>query len=101
MDETQEFEILGDPRSPAAQADYQLQFDFLQDVVDKLTETHQAIIDIRSLRDQIQEIMAKYPDLENLSTEGKAIIAELNLIEQKLYQTKNQSNQDPLNYPIQ
>lgn len=101
MDETQEFEILGDPRSPATQADYQLQFDFLQDVVDKLTETHQAIIDIRSLRDQIQEIMAKYPDLENLSTEGKAIIAELNLIEQKLYQTKNQSNQDPLNYPIQ
>jgi photosystem II stability/assembly factor-like uncharacterized protein len=101
IEETQEFTILGDPRSPATQDDYQLQFDFLNEVIEKLTETHQAIIDIRSLKNQINEVMGKYPDLESLSAEGKAIIKELSEIEQKLYQTKNQSNQDPLNFPIQ
>lgn len=101
IEETQEFVILGDPRSPATQDDYQQQFDFLQEVVEQLTATHQAIIDIRNLREQIKEIMSKYPDLENLNIEGESIIKEITQIEQKLYQTKNQSNQDPLNYPIQ
>ena len=31
---------------------------------------------------------------------GKALNAKLTTIEEALYQTKNQSSQDPLNYPI-
>jgi len=39
-------------------------------------------------------------DLKAVVDAGKALNDKLTAIEQELYQTKNQSNQDPLNYPI-
>ncbi|MEL7162242.1 MAG: glycosyl hydrolase, partial [Bacteroidota bacterium] len=37
---------------------------------------------------------------EKLRDAGKTIIEELTEVEEALYQTKNRSRQDPLNYPI-
>ncbi|WP_421765245.1 WD40/YVTN/BNR-like repeat-containing protein [Ekhidna sp.] len=94
-----DFKLLADPRSESAQADYQAQFDFLIKVRDKLTETHEAIINIRKAKAQINDVMKK-ADNEEISKLGKAIVKDMSEIEKALYQTKNESGQDPLNFPI-
>lgn len=93
------FELMKDPRSSASQSDLQAQFDFLMSVRDKLTETNQAIIDIRKARGQIKGVMARSED-ESIKTLGKEMLDEMKTIEEALYQTKNESGQDPLNFPI-
>ena len=98
-----DFELLKDPRSSASQKDLQAQFDFLISVRDKLTETHKAIKKIRSVKSQIEAFnrrIAKQKKFMKLAKRGKKLIEEMTKIEQELYQTKNRSNQDPLNYPI-
>lgn len=99
VESTQDFNIVADPRAEATQADYQAQFDFLIDVRDKLTETHEGIINIRKAKAQINDVMKKAEN-DEISELGKAIIKEMSEIEKTLYQTKNESGQDPLNFPI-
>jgi len=97
------FEIIPDPRATASQADYQAQFDFLITVRDKLTETHVAIKDIRGVRSQIDRItkpMKSKDEYKSILDESARILEELKTIEELLYQTQNQSGQDPLNFPI-
>jgi photosystem II stability/assembly factor-like uncharacterized protein len=93
------FELMKDPRQSASQSDLQAQFDFLMAVRDKLTETNQAIIDIRKARGQIKGVMARTDD-ESIKTLGKEMLDEMKTIEEALYQTQNESGQDPLNFPI-
>ena len=99
--EEQSFNILKDPRSNSTNEDLREQFDFLLSVRDKVSDIHQTIIDIRSSRSQLidlkSKISDKYPDMENSISD---VISRITLIEEKLYQTKNRSGQDPLNFPI-
>ena len=70
---------------------------------DKLSETHNAIIQIRDVRRQIEDLLkrgAGQPNFKAVNDAGTALNKNLTAIEEALYQTKNQSNQDPLNYPI-
>lgn len=95
----QDFKLMADPRSESTQVDYQAQFDFLIKVRDKLTETHEAIINIRKAKSQINDVMKK-ADNDEISELGKAIVKDMTEIEKALYQTQNESRQDPLNFPI-
>lgn len=97
--EANTFKLLKDPRSESSDADIQKQFDFLLAVRDKLTETNQAIIDIRKVRGQVNEVLKRTED-EPITTYAKELLKEMKIIEEALYQTKNESGQDPLNYPI-
>ncbi|MEM7370849.1 MAG: glycosyl hydrolase [Bacteroidota bacterium] len=99
----QEFEILKDPRSSASQADLQAQFDLQMNVRDKLTETHEAIIAIRDTRNQINAFTKRLKDQDNMEEilkQAKELNKSMTAVEEALYQTKNRSRQDPLNYPI-
>lgn len=125
-------EIQADPRSSATAEDFQLQFQFLMEVRDKLTETHVAIKQIRDIRQQItayttrlkKEAKSESGSDEKQTNSGadqetnaddksgstgpyadilaaaKSVTQQLTAIEETLYQTKNRSSQDPLNYPI-
>ncbi len=98
-----EFKILKDPRSDASENDLKLQFDFILDVNRKLSETHEAILKIRSARDQLQSLknkIEKFKDFQPIIELADSLDEQLSNVENKLYQTKNQSSQDPLNYPI-
>lgn len=95
----QPFKILRNPRSEATQADMEAQFDFLMKVRDKVTETHEAIENIRKVRTQVQDFLKRTDD-EDIHVQGKAITEALTAVEKALYQTKNRSRQDPLNFPI-
>ena len=97
------FEIKKDPRSSATIADLQAQFDFLLEIRDKLSETHRAIKKIRDVRSQVKAITSRLGDYEGadeIRAAAKALNEKLTAVEEALYQTKNQSRQDPLNFPI-
>lgn len=96
------FEILKDPRNNASMADLREQFDFLISVRDKLSETHHAITKIREARKQINLVTSKMngDDFKEINEKAKSILKAMKEIEEALYQTKNQSRQDPLNFPI-
>ena len=98
------FRINPDPRSETSIEGLQEKFDFLITVRDKLTETHQAIKQIRSLRDQINDVVdrvpADHPEADSIKAYADRMLEDMKEVEEALYQTKNQSGQDPLNYPI-
>src|SRR6185295_17752473 len=100
---TQNFEIKPDPRLTTTPADYAKQLELSLKVRDKLTETHNAIIQIREVRRQVEDLLkrvAGQPNFKVVNEAGTALNKKLTTIEEALYQTKNQSSQDPLNYPI-
>ena len=100
---TQPFEIKADPRLTTTPADYAKQFELNLKIRDKLTETHNAIIQIRDVRKQVEDLLkrlAGQPNFKVINDAGTALNKNLTAIEETLYQTKNQSNQDPLNFPI-
>jgi hypothetical protein len=99
----QPFTILKNPNSTVKQEDFQLQFDFLSELLAKVTETHETIEDIRDLRAQLTTYNDRLKGDEANDTivnTSKAIIKTLTEIEKTLYQTQNRSGQDPLNFPI-
>ncbi|MBX2947584.1 MAG: glycosyl hydrolase [Cyclobacteriaceae bacterium] len=99
-----EFEILKDPRSDATATDMKAQFDFVQEVIAKVSETHNAIKKIRTAREQINRAIDPIKDqketMKEVLDKSKAILDNMKTIEEALYQTKNRSGQDPLNFPI-
>ena len=98
-----DFEILKDPRTAGTREDIQAQFDFLVKVREKLTETHQAIKKIRTVREQVGKVtepMRGKEGFSEITDLAKSIQDEMKKIEEALYQTKNRSNQDPLNFPV-
>ncbi|MBX2964487.1 MAG: glycosyl hydrolase [Cyclobacteriaceae bacterium] len=99
-----DFEILKDPRSDATQADMKAQFDFVQSVIAKVSETHNAIKKIRTAREQINRAIDPIKDqketMKEVLDKAKSIQDNMKTIEEALYQTKNRSGQDPLNFPI-
>jgi len=100
---TQNFEIKPDPRLNIPAADYAKQTELGLKIRDKLTETHNAIVQIRDVRRQVEDLLkrvAGQPQFKTVNDAGAALNKNLTAIEETLYQTKNQSNQDPLNYPI-
>lgn len=97
--QSQTFEILKDPRASATQEDLNAQFNFMNEVIAKLTETNTAIKNIRKARVQMEDVMKK-AEIDTIKSYGKSILKEMKTVEEALYQTKNKSGQDPLNYPI-
>jgi len=96
----QPFTILKDPRSKASDQDYALYTTFVAEIRDKITEAHETIIAIRDIRQQLNNYKARVPDDKDLKKEAGEIDSVMTKIEEALYQTKNRSNQDPLNFPI-
>jgi hypothetical protein len=100
---TESFEVRKDPRLEVSQADLQKQFDLQMKIRDKLTETHDAIKRIRSVRDQLVSAADRAkgtPGEKAVADATDALKKKLTTVEEALYQTKNKSSQDPLNYPI-
>jgi hypothetical protein len=97
---TESFEVRPDPRLTTAQADYEKQYALLTQIRDKLTETHDAIVRIREVREQVKGVADRTKGNKAIADAADALGKKLTAIEEELYQTKNQSNQDPLNYPI-
>ena len=97
------FAIKADPRSEATKQQMQAQFDFITDVNKTVDRAHKSIKKIRKINDQLSAFEKQYKDDEKtkeLIDKAKELQKQFSEIEKALYQTKNRSNQDPLNFPI-
>jgi len=99
--ESQTFQVLRDPRANATQGDLDAQYAFLVQVRDRTTEANNAVRTIRNVKAQLEDRRAKAGSkgaaLDKLAS---ALSAKLSSVEEEIYQVKNRSGQDPLNYPI-
>ncbi len=102
--ERESFAIQPDPRLSTTQEEYEKQFNYLISVRDEVSRAHQAIIDIRELKSDIEYVNAKMKkssaDNKNLKQELQSFVDKVEVIENNIHMTKNESYQDPLNYGI-
>jgi hypothetical protein len=97
--QTQPLRIRKHPLRSVSDADLKEQFDLAMRIRDKASEANNAVIQIRSLKQQIAERAGKTPDA-NVKSSADRLTKSLSAIEEEIYQVRNQSNQDPLNFPI-
>jgi hypothetical protein len=102
---SREFALAVDPRLLAdgiTEAYLQEQFKLSAQVRDKVTAANMAVIQIRGIRDQINQRLEKVGPRRKAEIQKLAdsVLNSLASVEQEVYQVRNQSGQDPLNYPI-
>ena len=99
---TQPIAIVKDPRTTATDADLRQQFDFLIRIRDKTSQANDAVKTIRNVKAQLADRSKKITGGGSAAFKRSAddLSARLSAIEGEIYQVKNQSSQDPLNYPI-
>jgi photosystem II stability/assembly factor-like uncharacterized protein len=100
---SQPFEVRKDPRLSTSDADFAKQQELLLKIRDKLTASHDAIERLRGVREQAKTAAERAKGAEPekaIRDAADALSKKLTAVEEALYQTKNRSSQDPLNYPI-
>jgi photosystem II stability/assembly factor-like uncharacterized protein len=87
------------PWHTATEADLAAQFALAIQLRDKVSEANKAVIEIRDLKRQVADRLGKSQD-GRLKSVGDKLTNDLSAVEEEIYQVKNQSGQDPLNFPI-
>jgi photosystem II stability/assembly factor-like uncharacterized protein len=101
--QTQPFTIVKDPRLKTTTEDFARQLSLALQIRDKLSQTNQAVIDIREAKKQLGEYVSLWrdnPAAKKVVDTAKELTDKLSGVEGELYQVKNQAAEDPLNYPI-
>jgi photosystem II stability/assembly factor-like uncharacterized protein len=80
-------------------ADLRAQYAFSRRVRDKADEANRAVIAIRRVKSQLADRLKKSEDPALKST-GATLVTNSSAVEEDVYQVRNQSGQDPLNFPI-
>jgi photosystem II stability/assembly factor-like uncharacterized protein len=99
---TQPLVVVRDPRVTASDADLREQFDLLMRIRDKTNQANDAVKLIRNVKAQLADREKRMPADKKaaFSSATTALSTKLSAVEGEIYQVKNQSSQDPLNYPI-
>ena len=100
---TQSFSIVKDPRGKTTTEDFQRQLALSLQIRDKLSQTNQAVIDIREAKRQLADILTLWKDnpaAKKVVDEAQDLTKKLSSVEEDLYQVRNSAPEDPLNYPI-
>ena len=100
--DTVSFAVVKHPHSLATDEDLHEQFKFVSQIRDTLSAANNAVRKIRNVKWQLEDRTAKLPENRRNSFRQLAdqFARRLSVVEDSIYQTKNQSGQDPLNYPI-
>jgi photosystem II stability/assembly factor-like uncharacterized protein len=101
---TQPLDVRMDPRlQDVTGADLKAQHQLASEIRDTTRAVYDAIRTIRTVREQVTSVAehAAKAGHDGLPARADSIAETLTSIEQELMQTKNQSFQDPLNYPPQ
>jgi photosystem II stability/assembly factor-like uncharacterized protein len=98
-----QFNVLADPNAETDLAGMQRQFEFISSVNATVDKAHKSIKKIRDINTQLKAFRERYSGsaaVASLLENADNLSKELTAIEEALYQTKNRSGQDPLNFPI-
>ncbi len=94
----QPFQVLKHPLRPVSDADLQFQWDLASRIRDKVNEANLAVIKIRRIKTDIADRIKDAP--VEVRSAGEQLTRALAMVEEQIYQVRNQSGQDPLNFPI-
>ena len=99
---TRTFDLKKDPRVVATQADLEEQFRVAMQVRDRLSDANDAVKGSRGVKVQLGDRGPRLrgPDSTEFSSIASRFASRMTGIEAEVYQVKNQSSQDPLNFPI-
>jgi len=103
--ETRGFNVMKDPRVKATQDDLQKQFDLLVRIRDRVSAADDAVQQIRDVKEQIDAAAKRAKALPAgkgaaIARAADSLQAKLGAVEEAIYQVRNRSNEDPLNFPI-
>jgi hypothetical protein len=98
--QTRRLTIGKDPRlSDVSDADLDEQFRLAMKIRDETDRAHRSVLEIRSIREQLKQ-RAQAANDASLTQRSAQIASKLDEVEQDLYQVRNRSPRDTLNYPI-
>src|SRR5436309_3855827 len=94
-----------DPQVKATQDDLQKQFDLLIRIRDRVSAADDAVQHIRDVKEQIDDAAKRAKALPAgkgaaIARAADSLQAKLGSVEESIYQVRNRSNEDPLNFPI-
>ena len=101
---TRSFEIRKDPRLGVTDDDLRAQFEFLVEVRDSITDVHDAVLDVREIRAQVQEWVSRTEGLRgsgSLAGAARELNTELDRIEDALIQWRAEAYEDTFHFPVQ
>ncbi len=105
--QTQSFAVARHPGiAGVTDADLLEQFALASKIRDRVTAANEAVIRIRAVKDQVAERVKQWAATQKdkkvspAAAQGEALTKKLTEIEGEIYQHRNRSSQDPLNYPI-
>jgi photosystem II stability/assembly factor-like uncharacterized protein len=101
-DDVQEhaFSIEMDPNLKGiTKTDLDAQFTLAKNIMEKTDLANRTVIKIRNVKDQLEKAKPNMGSSDWKRT-FSPFLREISAVEEALYQVKNQSNQDPLNFPI-
>jgi photosystem II stability/assembly factor-like uncharacterized protein len=100
LEQSHDIDIKMDPNLKGISLeDLTKQFQLAMQIKEKESEANEAVKEIRKLKPQLENQKSGVKD-SMLLKEMNAVIMALQKVEEDLYQVKNQSGQDPLNFPI-
>jgi hypothetical protein len=98
--QTYPFKVLMNPNlQGVSEADLRETFDLAMKIRNRESEANEAVINIRKVRKQVEEAARTTSD-PAVQSSAKDFSSKITAVEEALYQTKNRSGQDPLNFPI-
>ena len=100
--QTQTFRIVKDPRVGASQEDLDAQFEFLIQIRDKVSETHDGI-NLRRVRQQVDQWVSRaqgHPSAETVGDAAESVKEKLSQIEDQLIQSAYRGARDRLDLPV-
>jgi hypothetical protein len=92
------FEVRKDPRIAVSDSVINEQFNFAMSIMMQTDLANKSVIEIREIKEKLNNLLPA----SSASKQKKisSLINDLEKIESNIYQVKNQSGQDPLNFPI-
>jgi hypothetical protein len=99
---TETFKVLPDPRIKATLAEWQEQSKLALQIRDRFSEANEGVKEIRRVKGEVVDRQGKLSGAQQsqFNAIARPFATGLTEVEDSLYQTKNRSGQDPLNYPV-
>jgi hypothetical protein len=97
----QNFQVLSDPRIKATAADYEKQANLLQNIAADVNDIHVSVVRMRNLQKQLAGIIDRIENKEaykSIVDLAGSMNAKIDEWEEKLIQTKSESNDDVINF---
>ena len=94
---TQSIRVRAHPQAEATEEDLVAQFELSRAIVASVNDANDAVVKIRDIKEKADKVVADHPELKG---DAEKLAGSLSPIEEAIYQVRNRSGQDPLNYPI-